>query len=184
MMESPRLHVAALQAKMCDLRERASFFRSMRRKDVELYTLLGECLALCEQAERENLTDDLRREYLAATREDGRNRRYFEGAADIYLIVGRAVFESQANRAACWRYTATLREAAKHQIDSTGLAEWLRSNGGVNALFRTRPVQARIATTRTLHLNQSVTIPKDQTFTLTLARDSRGFFDVIAEQTQ
>ncbi|MBA4282018.1 hypothetical protein [Ralstonia sp.] len=160
------------------LKSRAAFFISQRRKDVDLYQVLADCLAICERAELSGEVEALRGEHLAAERARGK-RAYFEQGADVFLIVGRAVFEPEVNRAASWRYTATLREAAKRQIRSVELVEWLREQGGINALFKARPVEARTARTKTLHLNAQVEVPKDGPFTLTLRRDARGFFDVL-----
>lgn len=165
-----------------DLRSRASFFANKRRKDVELYQVLAECLAICETVERERSLPELIEQFLAQRSEGVSGRRYLESNPDVYLVVGRLVFEQESNRAACWRYTATLREAAQLQIASSGFVEWLRTNGGINALFKARKVAARTAQTKTLHLNNSVEVPKTGVFTLTLQRDHRGFFDVISRE--
>lgn len=41
-------------AELSDLENRASFFRSERRKDVELYTLLADCMWLADVVRAEN----------------------------------------------------------------------------------------------------------------------------------
>lgn len=168
----------SIESDIAALKSRAAFFISQRRKDIDLYQVLADCMSICERASLDGEVDRLRREFLDRQKDDGR-RAYFEGDPDVYLIVGRSVFEPEVNRAACWRYTATMREAAKRQIRSGELVEWLRSSGGINALFRARPVEARTARTKTLHLNAPIEIPKDKPFTLTLRRDDRGFFDVM-----
>lgn len=173
------LRPATIEQQIADLKGRARFFISQRRKDVNLYQVLADCMAICERAELDGEIDRLRADFLERERATGK-RAYFERDADVFLIVGRCVFEPEVNRAACWRYTATMREAAKRQIRSTELVDWLRQEGGINALFRARPVQARTATTKTLHLNAPVEVPKDAPFTITLRRDERGFFDVVA----
>lgn len=172
------MSIEAIRAGLADAKRKAGFFTTKRRKDTDLYRLLAECLALCEQAERDNLTEALRAS-IAEKPAVGRNRVYAERGSDIYLIVGRYVFEPEVNPAAAWRYSATMREAAKRQISSASLAGWLASQGGINALFRARPVAARTARTKTLHLNDAVEVPKDAPFTITLRRDGRGFFDVV-----
>lgn len=173
-----------LDADISALKQRAAFFISQRRKDIDLYEVLADCMALCERArdtgELKRLQDDFLARERARARERGRRRRtYFERDADEYLIVGRYVFEPEVSRAACWRYTATMREAAKRQISPANLVTWLREQGGINALFATRPVAARTAKTKTLHLTSAVTVPKDAPFTLTLQREPNGFFRVV-----
>ena len=160
------------------LRDRATFFVSQRRKDIDLYKVLADCLAICEEASAMGLLDDLKKRVIQAP-DYGRNRQYLNANADVYLVVGRLVFEGEKQRAATWRYTATLREAAKNNIASSDLVDWLRSNGGINALFKARDVKTRTAKTKTLNLNQQIEVPKDGAFTVTLRRDARGFFDVI-----
>lgn len=162
-------------AEASKLRDRARFFVTKRRSDVELYRVLADCLSLCEECTRSGGGEELCA--AVVNRPDG--RRYFEADPDIYLIVGRYVFEGEKRRDAAWRYTAVMREAAKMQISGANLAAWLSENGGLNALFRARDVTARTSATRTLHLNQQVTVPKDGEFTLTLRMDRRGFFDVV-----
>ena len=171
-LEHLRTRIAAVKGK-------AGFFVTQRRKDVELYGVLAECLALCETAERDGLTEALRQEVCSKPL-DGRNRSYVEGQSDIFLIVGRLVFEPETARAATWRYSATLREASKAGIHSASLVDVLRSGGGINAFFRGRPVKSRTCHTKTLHLNAAIEVPKDADFTVTLRRDARGFFDVVS----
>lgn len=170
-----------IKARMGEVRERACWFGKKRRSDAELYQVLAECMALCEEVERCELLDKLKEDLLKTQVKDTRNRRYIQANADVYLVVGRVIFEDGdgGRRSACWRYSATLREAAKRRIDSADLARWLAQNGGVNTLFRGRPVQARTATTKTLHLNQAITALKREPFTVTLRRDDRGFYDVV-----
>ena len=167
-----------IENRMRALKTKAGFFVNQRRKDRDLYSLLAETLAVCETVQQGGMAEQLRQ--AVATRDiDGKNRSYVEQGSDVFVLVGRFVFEPEINRAASWRYSATLREASKRGLDSAGLVQWLRENGGINALFRGRPVQARTARTKTLHLNQQIEVPKGEAFTLTLRRDSRGFFDVM-----
>lgn len=170
---------ATIDDQIAALKGRARFFISQRRKDVDLYQVLADCMAICERAELDGDIDRLRADFIARERATGK-RAYFERDADAFLIVGRSVFAPEVNRAACWRYTATMREAAKRQIRPGELVDWLRSQGGINALFKARPVEARTARTKTLHLNAQIKVPKDAAFTITLRRDARGFFDVVA----
>lgn len=158
-------------------KSRAGFFITQRRRDVDLYGLLAECLTACEEIEAGGLIETVRQR-VAEKPTNGRNRTYAEASSDVFVVVGRYVFEPEMNRVASWRYSATIREAAKAGIRGADLVGWLRENGGINALFKGRPVNARTARTKTLNLNQQIEVPKDAPFTLTLQRDHRGFFDV------
>ena len=158
----------------------------VRRADARLYAILADCLAICEDALSQNALPELRRAVMVSVSgvaPAGRGRKYLEQRADAYVIVARAVLDGIDNRNSVYRYAMTMREAARRGIASQALEKWLGENGGINALFKARPVSARKATTRTLNLNQSVTVPKDGTFTLTLRRDARGFFDVVEART-
>lgn len=82
-------------AELTELEERASFFRSERRKDVELYTLLADCMWLAIKVQAEGreaeiisaLKDKMRRQ-------TNRNRVYVEKSSDAYTIIGRLVFQA------------------------------------------------------------------------------------------
>lgn len=175
---TPRMP-ADIELQISDLKSRAAFFVSQRRRDIDLYKVLADCMLICQRAALNGFVDQMVAAHLAAERASGK-RAYFEQGGDIYLVIGRCVFEPEINRAAAWRYIATMREAANRQILPDQLVTWLRENGGINALFRARPVTARTAQTKTLHLTSAVTVPKDSPFQLTLQRSDRGFFDVIA----
>lgn len=159
-----------------ELRRRASFFVSQRRKDLQLYRVLADVYALCATCSAQDVEA-----FRAAVIDRAGRRAYFESDADVFLVVGRYVFESpDRRRDAAWRYTAAMREASKRQIRPSDFAGWLAVNGGINALFKTRPVESRTACTRTLSLTEAVTVPKDGSFTLTLRRTSVGAFEVLA----
>jgi len=160
-------------------RLRASHHVPGRRDMRELYRLLTDCARICRVVDETNALQAVKSEALKKGL-DGRNRSYFESDADAPLVVCRLVFEGEKRRDAAWRYTATLREAQKHQIDPEQLADWLHENGGINALFRRREKAARSRTTRTLHLNSPLTIPEDGKVSVTLCADGRGYFDVLA----
>ena len=153
----------------------------IRRTDGMLYALLGQCLAICEEVLRDGKTEELRQAVEGGNRfVAGKGRRYVEANTDVYVMLGRYVLQGNDSRNSYYRYAATMREAGKRQISAADLPTWLATNGGVNALFKARPVNARTARTKTLNLNQQVTVPKDGPFTLVLRRDERGFFDVVA----
>ena len=168
-------HIETRNEQLAALRTRARFFVSQRRKDVELYELLADCLAVCESLGDADEIEALKSEVVCRTN----GRSYFENGADVFLVVGRYVFGTEKARAATWRYTATLREAHNRGIKSGDLVEFLRASGGINRLFKERPVEARTTKTKTLNLNSAITVPKDQVFSVRLERDTRGFFNVL-----
>jgi hypothetical protein len=174
---SNELSLNVLEDRISTLKRSASFFINQRRRDVDLYALLAEALKVCEYVEEHNIHESLRDRVYSRSSKD--KRSYVEKNSDVFVLVGRAIFEPEINRSASWRYSATLREASKLGLTSDDLIEWLKKNGGINALFKARPVNSLTAETRTLHLNDSITVPKYEEFTITLRRDSRGFFDVI-----
>lgn len=168
-----------LDAELSALRERASFFASKRRSDADLYKVLGDTMQLCERALKEGFVDTLR-ERLCSKPASARNRIYVERNADVYLIVGRLVFEQEKRRDACWRYTATMREAAKRGISGSSLPDWLLENGGINALFRTRKGASRTRKTKTIYLSTSVTFEVGEVLILNLVPQPDGTFEVLS----
>ena len=164
------------------LRGRASFFTKKRRADITLYRLIADCMALCEHCERERLTDKVRDAYASAISKDGKRRSYFERGSDVFRIIGRAVFDpdgSTGPQGGYHRYVVVMREAHKRQIAAADLAEYLANNGGVMALFNSRPTVAREVTTKMLHLTSPVTVRKGEAFTLRLRRLDTGMFEVL-----
>lgn len=165
----------------------------VRRKDGTLYRMLAECLAVCEVVQREGREDELRaliRKSIDARNpgiwgqgraesNNGRGRRYAERGSDAFILVCRYVLPETETTAARSRYSNALREASKQGITSDQLPAWLAEHGGVNTLFKARRVIATDVTTRTLHLNDSITAPKQGQFTVTMEMDHRGFFNVI-----
>jgi hypothetical protein len=155
----------------------------VRRKDGALYALLAECLSICEWVQHEGLETQVRdhlRERLNVDKQPGVRARYVESVSDVYTIVCRYVLGDYDTRANYTRYAVAMREAARRQVRSDRLVDFLHDAGGIMALYNARPNPERFLTSRTLHLNSPVTVPKDGTFTLTLRRDYRGFFDVVA----
>ncbi|MCP1200096.1 hypothetical protein [Notoacmeibacter sp. MSK16QG-6] len=174
-------HLDAVRQRIDAAKKNAKFFMARRRRDGKLYQLLAETLAICEYVAANDLLEAVRAE-IAAKDRNGRNRTYAEKNSDLYLVVGRSVFEPEMNREGSWRYSVTLREAARRQIRSGDLAAWLSENGGVNTLFKGRGVLASASTTKTLHLNQPVEVRQGVDITLRLRMDHRGFFNVIATE--
>lgn len=149
----------------------------MRRTDAALYTLMAECLAIIEDVERDNLHDELR----SAIKVDGvglAGRRYVESKADASIMVCRYVLAGNDTRNSTYRYALSLREARRRQIRSDTLTDWLRSNGGINTLYKTRSTETKSNIVRTLHLNAPVTVTPGEWLNIRIRRDPRGFFDV------
>lgn len=158
----------------------------VRRADAQLYAILAECLSICEEAQVTNnvraLAEAVAQSVAGTEHESGRGRRYFERRSDVFVVVTRAVLEGVDNRNSVYRYALTLREAARRGLTSGTLEDWLLQNGGVNALYRTRPVSTRRNTVSTLHLTSPVEVPRDGAFTLTLRRSANGYFDVLSKE--
>lgn len=152
-----------------------------KRSSLELYRILAGCMALAMRCRDPDEAAALRRLVLDRSRGE-ESRSYVEAGSDEFVLVCRYVFSSgsaSANRSNASRYASALREAAVRQIRPEDLSRYLRHNGGINALFLTRPLAALAVTTRTLRLNSPVTVPKGAAFTLTFRRRPDGTFDVI-----
>lgn len=157
----------------------------VRRSDAALYKLLAECLNLVNQCYLDpGLLQEVKDLAITYQKDRGAKRTYFESTADPELVVGRLVFGGEKRRDACWRYTAAMREANKRQISSENLVSWLTENGGINSLFRSRPVTKRTRETKTLFLREAVRLPKSGLFTLVLEDDGSGFYHVISLNPQ
>lgn len=151
---------------------------SQKQASLALYDVLAPCLELCERCERDaNEQAELERLFADQPRQG--NRRYVEKASDIYVLVCRFVF-TETDRTNAMRYACALREAGRRQIGSTDLADWLRSNGGVNALYFSRPLDTRVVGSKTLHLHSRISFSRDEPFTLTLRWRTDNRFDVLA----
>jgi hypothetical protein len=173
-----------LDARLDAIRKRASDGgMPVRRKDRQLYGVLADCLTLCEDVEREGLLPELRRAVrvsvdIRGQGNAGKGRRYVETGSDVFILVSRFALEGHDNRNSFYRYASTLREAAKRQIRGADLEEWLSSNGGVKALYLSRPVVTKSYCLRTIHLRDSIEYPRNRSFTITLRWDGQGAFFV------
>ncbi|WP_147707818.1 hypothetical protein [Microvirga massiliensis] len=110
------------------------------------------------------------------------NRRYIENGSDEFTLVCRFVFadlRSGTERSNASRYAHCLREAAKRQIGSATLVEFLKEEGGINALFLGRPLSRQTVTTKTLRLTEPITVGKGVKFTVTLIRNPDNTYSVI-----
>ena len=152
----------------------------VRRKDRMLYGILASCLGVCEEAIRDNLFGELKNAITAETGlKHGIGSKRVKPTSDVYNLVCRHVFGSTADYSSMGKYAQTIREAANRQIFSSQLEDWLCKNGGARALYLTIQVVKTDMAKATLNLNQSVVFPKEGKFTMTLAYDGKGFFDVI-----
>ena len=173
------LNTADLLDMVISARKDAEFFIGKRRKDIELYALIGKVQIICEIAQGTTMQSALEKAVVEKTKAlRSSNRAYFEKDADIFRIVGRYVF-GPLDRNSGWRYAATIREAHKRGIAGKDLPRWLSENGGLNALFRARPTSTKQYSGKTLFLRQAISFEPDTPFTITLIRRSDGLFDVV-----
>lgn len=153
-----------------------------RQSSFDLYRVLVGCYSAALQARlREDDADELRR----LVREeacDGKGRWTLPGS-DEFILVCRYVFPRSGNGrgelANASRYAAALREAEKRQMTPDALADFLKNKGGVNALYLTRPLDRTDVQTKTLYLDRTITVSKNNQFTITLKRMEDNRFEVI-----
>lgn len=150
--------------------------RHQKKASLELYAVLARCAEICERCAA-SPADLVELTTLFDAQDRGeRNRRYIEDGSDINIRVARYVFEADDNRANVYRYSIALREAARRGVRSSEMAFWLRTNGGINALYHTRPAQRVNLSTRCLRLSESIEVPAVGSFTLTLERLPHNVF--------
>lgn len=157
-----------------------------KRSSFEMYRLLADCMALAVQCrahreDREALINLLR----PATRSNPRDRKgQVNSTSSDFQLVCRFVFQhkgssAKADRSNASRYGKALEEADRRQIGPGHLEGFLRTQGGVNALFLSRPTKRASVRSKTLYLTESVEIPKDGTITLKLRRNPDGSLTVM-----
>lgn len=155
-----------------------------RHSSFELYGLLTKCMALAEKIVAESAFEEMRG--LVAQQPRSTKRRYVEKGSDEYILVCRFVFgnlkSSGAERSNASRYAHCLRQAQQRGITSANLESHLREQGGVNALFLRRPLEATSVSTRCLYLTSSLSIPKSGSIRLELRRTADNRFDVIKSE--
>lgn len=156
-----------------------------RHSSFELYELLAECLALAHRCKRDQRDRaDLEQLFIE---QSGGSRRYVEKGSDEFILVCRYVFPTgsrSAERSNASRYAFVLREATNRRIHSSTLCEWLKTQGGLNALYMHRPLTRTTVKTKSLRLTQSIEVPKEGCFTVTLVRTGEGAFDVISVENK
>lgn len=148
-----------------------------KKASLALYGVLADCLALVEACDRDPLVEEEMRAMFAAQPKEG-NRRYVEKGSDSYIYVCRFVFTS-TDRTNAMRYAAALREAHKLQVRSMDLVAWMKQNGGVNALYFRRPLEAREVRLKALRLSRQITVSRHAPFSLTLRWKDDNSFEVI-----
>lgn len=167
--------------KLSAVRERAlTGGLPVRRKDRQLYGVLAECLAVCEEAIRDNQFAELKENITKETgAKHGTGSTRVKPTSDIYNLVCRYVFGGRQDYSSLGKYAQTIREAANRQISSSKLEQWLCDNGGARALYLTIKTPNPGMTRVTLNLNEPITFPKDANFSIVLKYDGKGFFDVV-----
>jgi hypothetical protein len=152
----------------------------LRRKGStpRLYSILADCLRACEECLSRPGAETELRELVKQQPREG-NRRYVERGSDVYVLVTRYVFVSEANRTNANRYAHTLREAAKRGLTSDVLADHLCEAGGINALYLARPLDRDTVETKALRLDRAITVHKDEPFTLRLRRLPDNTYEVL-----
>jgi hypothetical protein len=143
---------------------------------LHLYQILADCKRLCERCERHAEDFDEVKRLFAQQPKTG-NRRFVEKGSDIYVFICRFVF-TDTDRTNAMRYAAALRVAAEMQISGDRLAEHMKENGGVNALYFRRPLDERNVETKCLRLAQQITFSRDEPITLQLTWRTDNAFDV------
>jgi hypothetical protein len=156
-----------------------------RHSSFELYDLLGKCMKLAERCAATSEYEEMRG---LVTQQPGANRRYVERGSDRFILVCRFVFSNLRSagteRSNASRYAHTLRQAHQKGLRSDDLAEYLKDNGGVNALFLRRPLASLTVTTKCLVLTEAVRIPKDHTLNITLRRTPDNRYEVLDFSTE
>ncbi|MGR9056032.1 hypothetical protein ACU8NH_09000 [Rhizobium leguminosarum] len=150
---------------------------SQKAASLALYDVMASCMELCERCELDS-AEQTALECLFKEQPKTGNRRYVEKGSDIYVMVCRFVF-TETDRTNAMRYASALREASKLQLSSENLSDWMRGNGGVNALYFRRPLDARRVKTKCLRLAEQIEFSRDEPFTLTLRWQDDNTFAVI-----
>lgn len=114
----------SLSRRLTGLRAKADEVVGSRRKRLDLYLLLADCMRTAQETDE----TELREVFLADEK-----RRYVETGTDRFGIVSRVVFERRGGgrRDVVWRYAAVMRVAAESQVRWEELADWLEREGGV-----------------------------------------------------
>lgn len=158
-------------------------YRHKKKASFRLYGVLAQCMAICErcQLNDQDLTE-LKELFASQPPDEGNKRRYIEKGSDVFLLTCRYVFHGSYLTNAS-RYAHCLRQAAKLQINSSDLANWMRNNGGINALYFRRPLDRGQMRIKCLHLTRTIEFPRDGSeFTIHLRWNQDNTFTPIGEE--
>lgn len=169
-----------LEEQARNIKSSASQIIAKRQSDTTLYTVLGGCMELCERCGDPGEEAKMRVLANSLPPRPGRSKHFIERGSDVYQLVARYVFYGEEDRSNINRYAHSLRQAGLIQIRGADLPGWLKDNGGINALYMRRPLERNDVTTRCLRLTESITVPKDKSFTLTLRRTPENTFEVLS----
>jgi hypothetical protein len=150
-----------------------------------LYDVLQRCAMVVERISK-NPGERLEVESLIKERPRGnRNRSYVESGSDEFVLVCRYVFPSTESadkeRSNASRYAAALRQMTLEGIKSDEVAHKLKTEGGINRFYLTRPVERKTVITKTLYLDRSIEVPKTGQFMLVLQRLEDGRIEVLSK---
>jgi hypothetical protein len=150
-----------------------------------LYEVLQRCAMAVERMAREPEQRAEVEAMIVARPNPGRNRTFVEKSSDDYVVVCRFVFPSEESygkeRSNASRYAACLRQMALQGIKPDEVAHKLRTTGGVNRYYLTRPVERLTVRTKTLYLTTQIEIPKNGEFMLVLRRLEDGRLEVCSQ---
>lgn len=152
---------------------------SQKAASLALYGVLASCMELSERCHRDP-AERAELEKLFGEQPKAGNRRYVEKTSDVFVLVCRFVF-TETDRTNAMRYASALRQAAELQIASSDLLDWMKANGGVNALYFRRPLDARNIKTKCLRLAEQIEFSRDEPFTLTLSWRNDNTFAILRE---
>lgn len=154
--------------------------RHRKHSDMYLYSVLTDCLEICEICERDpGEMQVLNRLITELPLVNGTNRVYVEAASDIYQRTCRFMLHGEEHTANVNRYAICLREAAKRGVTSATLLLEL-NRGGVSKFFLQRPGQGRSVSTKCLRLDRAIYHHKGSLITLQLKRNPDGLYEVLA----
>lgn len=145
-----------------------------------LYDALGTCSVICRVCSFDEAKYDELRSLIATQPRGDQNRRYVERGSDVFTRVCRYVFITTNHTNVC-RYAHTLREAEKAQITPDDLSGWLKSNGGINALYYRRPLHEEEVATKTIRLTRKIVFPRHDEFTLRLRWTDQNTFEPLPD---
>lgn len=152
---------------------------SQKAASLALYNVMGTCMELCERCTDPEEKQRLHALFLEQPKTG--NRRFVEKGSDIFVLVCRYVF-TETDRTNAMRYASALREASKLNLSSADLPEHMKKNGGVNALYFRRPLNACRVKTKCLRLSTTIDFSRDKPFMMILRWRDDNTFEVIEQK--